>query len=173
MAQKNSFFTIKSLIYSLIFLILTFILLLFFIIPGIKEYKSKKAEYEMSLSKGTILNDKKDDFNASIEKFYSENSKTIEAFEKEFDLESFKKFSGKYFKNIKIIKIDEGSSGINFVMYKFSAALQSKNPVNFYHFIEDLKNYDSVIEINFPIVLDSLQDRISISFHMKVYKLQE
>ncbi len=171
-SEMNS--TMKFLIYILLFLIFTLFLLLVFIIPSIKEYKHKKAEYEMFRVQNENLILKEESIKVKLKESKEKNSEILSSFEDDFNSSDFVKFSSSYFKDIDIIAEDKdenkGSKNIRFKNYRFKALLKDNTPSNFYDFIDDLKSYKNIIKINFPIELVIKKSGMQIKFELSVYE---
>ena len=171
MAKSDSNSTIKFLIYILLFLIFTLFLLLVFIIPSIKEYKHKKAEYEMFRVQNESLILQEENIKVKLKDSIERNREILSSFRDDFNQSNFIEFSNNYFKDIGLNVDDKNSSKKNrsFKTYHFSALLKENTPANFYDFIDDLKNYKNIVKINFPIELVIKKDGMQIEFEMSVY----
>ncbi len=172
MAKSDSNSTIKFLIYILLFLIFTLFLLLVFIIPSIKEYKHKKAEYEMFRVQNESLILKEESIKIKLKDSMEKNSEILSSFKDDFNKTNFIEFSKSYFRDIDI-KLDdknENNKNVRFKNYSFSAILKESTPSNFYDFIDALKNYKNIIKINFPIELTINKKGMHIKFELSVYE---
>ena len=170
MAKNDSNSTIKFLIYILLFLIFTLFLLLVFIIPSIKEYKHKKAEYEMFRVQNEKLILQEESIKIKLKDSKEKNREILSSFKDDFNQSNFVNFSSAYFKDINISLEDEkNSKNRRFKTYHFSAILKKNTPTNFYDFIDDLKNYKNIVKINFPIKLMIKKGGMQIEFEMSVY----
>ncbi len=171
MAKNQSNSTIKFLIYILLFLIFTLFLLLAFIIPSIKEYKHKKAEYEMFRVQNEILVVQEEGIKIKLKDSKEKHGEILSSFEDDFNQSNFVKFADNYFLDINIDSYDENDSikSVRFKAYHFSSLLKNDTPTNFYDFIDALKNYKNIIKINFPIKLMIKKEGMEIEFEMSVY----
>ncbi len=172
MAKSESNSTIKFLIYILLFLIFTLFLLLVFIIPSIKEYKHKKAEYEMFRVQNESLILKEKNTKLKLKDSIEKNSEILSSFTDDFNKSNFIEFSNSYFRDIDITLDNKNIDKQNarFENYSFSALLKDNTPSNFYDFIDALKNYKNIIKINFPIKLMINKNGMQIEFELSVYK---
>ena len=145
-------------------------MLLLFIIPSIKHYKSKKSDLQTYKSQNKHLSQKQVDLSKNIEAYKKSHSALLNSFHEDFNQTMFLNFAKKYFSDVSLTqgKIKGGES--QFQEYVFSATSQAKTPVDFYRFIDDLKAYPSIVKINFPITLVSKGKQINVDFNMSVYK---
>ncbi len=171
MAKNESNSTIKFLIYILLFLIFTLFLLLAFIIPSIKDYKHKKAEYEMFRVQNETLIVQEEGIKIKLKDSKEKHGEILSSFEGDFNQSNFIEFADNYFRDIDINSYDENDSirSARFRAYHFSALLKEDTPTNFYDFIDDLKNYKNIVKINFPIELVIKKEGMQIEFEMSVY----
>jgi len=161
--------TIKTLIYILVFLIIILLLLIGLIIPNIKSYKLNKSDLKIFTEKNNNLSRKQVELQKNIADFKKVNSAVISKLNNKFDKDDFISFASKYLKDIKIKKITK-SKEPSFEVYEFSAKTSSKSPVEFFKFVENLKNYKSIIKINFPISLVAKSNKIEVKFKIASYK---
>ena len=163
--------TIKFLIYLLIFLIVVLAFVFLFVIPGIKDYQSVKAEYSFNTKQHKSLQIEQKDLTAKLALVKNDNREIIDRFSHKFDVKEFEMFSKKYFDDVKLTKInsDTNSSALN--IYQFSADIRSKNPKQFYSFIKEIDKYKGVAKINFPIKINSQNETLKINFHLSIYSM--
>ena len=145
-------------------------MLLLFIIPSIKEYKSKKSDIHRYTSQNKHLIEKQESLSAMVEQYQEENNTTIKSFSHDFNQSAFLDFAGKYFSHVSLVEGNVTSTQSQFQTYSFSATSQAKTPIEFYKFIDALDRYPSIIKINFPITLISEGQAIELSFSMSIYK---
>lgn len=145
-------------------------MLLLFIIPSIKNYKSKKSDVHTFTSQNSHLSQKQVELSQSIEKYKQNNNKLLKSFSSDFNETAFIAFSRDYFSNVTLSKGEKKDIQSQFTEYTFKATSQAKTPVDFYKFIDELENYSSIIKINFPITLVSKDKNIELDFNMSIYK---
>ena len=170
MAKNKGDSTIKFLIYVLLFLIFILVMLLVFIIPNIKNYKNNKSDVKSFTSQNTHLSQKQVELHQSIEAYKKDHQDLIKDFSQEFNKTQFMAYAGKYFTKVTLVDSPDKNTKTQFQEYLFTASSKAKKPEDFYHFIDALKGYSSVIKINFPITLTSKDDTIDVSFNISVYK---
>ena len=78
--------------------------------------------------------------------------------------------AGKYFSNVYLSRPTILNDDPRYIINQVSVSAQMKNPQNLYDFINDLRNYDSLINVNFPIEMKSKDDYIETSFVIKIYQ---
>ncbi len=165
--------TLKFAIFIMLFLVVVMIFVFIFVIPGIKEYKTKKAQYiSLKHNKVSLINQEKD-LKKKLAFLKKEHIDAIKSFSNDFNQTEFLQFSKKYFENIKLTLINKQKSENGLEIYKFSADFNAKTPIRFYNFIDGLKNLKSVVKINFPIKLTSEGQSIKLIFNMSVYRLKK
>ncbi len=169
MANQNKI--LKFIIFLLIFFLI-FAAFLFFIIPKIKEYKNKKAEYEQYIQQNQTLLKEQELLHKKIEELKSKKKQIISSFENEFNEIEFINFAKEFFDEVELIKNEQMSNEYGFDVYSFEAISKMKTPIKFYQFIEKLPQYHNVVKINFPIILEAEDDILSISFQLNIYKLK-
>jgi len=171
MSKGNVDATIKFLIFVLVFMIVVFAFVFLFVIPGIKGYKSAKAEYHANLKFEKVLQNEQNELQIELEKAKKENKNIIDLFSKKFDKTEFIAFAKKYFDdaNLTKIKSDTNSSALN--IYQFHADIKAQNPKQFYSFIKDINNFKSLAKINFPITINANNGHLQMHFRMSVYSM--
>lgn len=169
MSLNNENSTIRLLIYILTFLVLILLILLFFIIPNIKSYKISQVELKNIEKKIDDLKQKEDSLKSDLKKINSENRFIIDKFDRDFNKSKFVKFANRYLQDIKITEIKDKNSS-KFREYKFSAYSKNSSPKEFFKFIESLKDYESVVKVNFPILLEKQNQKIFIKLVLDIYR---
>ena len=169
MSLKSENSTIRVLIYILTFLVLILLILLFFIIPNIKEYKVSEVELKNIEKSIGDLKRKEESLKSELKNINSENSFIIDKFDKDFNKSKFIKFANSYLQDINLTEIKDKNS-LKFREYKFSAYTKNSSPKELFKFIESLKDYDSVVKINFPILLEKQNRQIFIKLVLDIYR---
>lgn len=172
MATKvNNNKTVRFMLFVLAFMAVVMLFVFLVVIPSIKTFKTKKAEYlyqqkhkkELALQKEKLETELR-----SIEKKYAD---ALSAFKNDFDEKSFLSEAGKYFQNIKLIPKSDKKSESGLQIYAFKADFDARTPVQFYKFVDALQKMDNVVKINFPVILDAKNNTIHLQFNMSVYRL--
>jgi predicted PurR-regulated permease PerM len=163
--------TIKFLIYLLIFLILVFAFVFLFVTPQIKGYQSAKSEYTFNTKQSNTLQKEQKELTSQLEKIKKENKNIIDIFSQEFNVTKFKEFSKKYFDDVQLTKINSDINNSALKIYQFNATIKAQNPKQFYNFVKELKKYNGLAKIKFPITISSQNNFLKINFHMSVYSM--
>jgi len=153
------------------FLVIVMAFVFLFVIPSIKEFKHKKAEYYQQLAQEKKLSQREKTLHTRLEKLNKKYAAALDAFKVPFDEKRFLEVSKKYFQNVKLIQKDVKKSESGLHIYEFTADFSAHTPVKFYQFIAAVNQMDNVVKINFPIKLEARGNDISIKFNMSVYKL--
>lgn len=172
MSLKNENSTIRLLIYILIFLILILFLLLFFIIPNIKDYKTSEVKLKSIESKIEDLTQRQKSLKDELKREEDENKNVLLKFNKNFNKTNFITFSKKYLNDVKLTKTKEQNLS-NYYEYKFSAYTKNSSPKEFFKFIDSIKNYENLVKIKFPILLEKKGKKIYINLILDIYKMDK
>ncbi len=159
---------LKILIYALSFISVCTALILFLLLPILRDYKHANSKAN---SQTAVFNVAKNKFNLSEEKISvlrTDNNKSLEQFEQNFKLSDFNAFLKKYFQNIKIQQLSI-STKEKYLKNYLNIQATINNPKYFYNFIDALKSYDNLIKIDYPLNLKAGQEGIIISFNVKIY----
>ena len=161
---------VKLLIFLTVFIAITLSLILFFILPSIKEYRAARNSYNKAnvhkIRVANILKERE----GELKKLKVDNRKIFEGFKHNFDENEFVTFAQKFFSKVKLSKSSERDYKKEFMVYELNVTSNLKTPVKFYKFLEGLNNYTNIIEADFPIELKSGNGMIDSSFKIKVYK---
>ena len=104
------------------------------------------------------------------EKLLYDNKVIYQAYEKDFSEEKFLKFAKVYFSSANLVKLkDKASKNEPFLFYILEAEASIKNPNSFQDFLSGLKNYESIVKVDFPVSLKTSEDKILTSFSIKIY----
>ncbi len=163
--------TLKFLIFILAFLVIVMAFVFLFVIPSIKEFKHKKAEYYQQLKEQKHLAENEKKLQEKLRQLRKEHAAALESFKEEFQEDAFLKLAKKYFKNVQLTPKDVKKTESGLQIYEFRADFSASTPVQFYRFIDAVNRMKSVIKINFPIELEAQNSNISLKFNMSVYKL--
>ncbi len=142
--MKNNNIVIKNILFLLLFLVVLTLFLVIYIIPQLKEYKTKQAIIAKSEK---IYNKNIDSLNKLKKKkelTYKRYKKNIEKYNRNFDLENFKSFVKRFFKD----------ATINTTKYKEKLIIQTTiaSKEELYNFLEKVNDYKNIVKINFPLV---------------------
>ena len=163
--------TLKFLIFILIFLAVVMAFVFLFVIPSIKEFKHKKAEYYQQLKAQKELSSKEKELQEELQKLQKKYAKSLESYKVPFEEKKFLNVAKKYFQNVKLTQKSAKKTESGLQIYEFTADFSAQTPVKFYQFIEAVNSMKNVVKINFPIKLEARNSNIFLTFNMSVYKL--
>ena len=160
----------KLTIFSLVFIIFMLIMVFSIAMPTIDKYKQASeinSEKRINLTKiEQIYNE-----NLSVyENLKSEHQRALNVLKNSFNEMKFISMAGRYFNNVYLSRPTILNDDPRYIINQVSVSAQMKNPQNLYDFINDLRNYDSLINVNFPIEMKSKDDYIETSFVIKIYQ---
>lgn len=160
----------KLVLYTLVFIALCAILIIFLVIPILKDYKNALNELSTQTHINKLINE---DFQASLnrlEHLKSDNKALLEQFDADFNATHLLKFLGKYFEEVDLVEIKNNDAKQEYLQYEFNLSAILDNPKQFYSFIDALNTYQSLIRLESPVDLSSRDDgEIDINFMLKVY----
>ncbi len=161
---------VKLLICVLSFISLCVALILFLLLPVLKDFKENS---ERENSQIAMLNTVKAQLKASenkISSLRSEANKSLEQFEQSFDIKTLRVFLQKYFKNVKI-KENKILKAEKYLKHSLLINANMQNPKNLYDFIDALGQFDCLIRLDYPLNLKAAQKGIDLDFAIKIYSV--
>ncbi len=160
----------KLMLYAMGFVAVFAGLILFLVIPILKDYKAVLNELSTQTNINSIINE---DFQASLnrlENLKSENKDLFAQFDADFNATHLLKFLDRYFDEPNLKEIKNKGAKQEYLQYEFNVSAILDNPKQFYSFIDALNTYQSLIRLESPVDLNSRDDgEIDISFKIKVY----
>lgn len=163
---------IKLLLYLMIFIIVSLSMVLFLIIPNIKDYRASKSIHKKALVHKmrveSILNDRTDEYT----KLKTDNRRAITAFMHKFSADNFVKYTKQFFDDVKLKEINKKAYKKEFTEFELNVSSQLQSPTNFYKFLEGLNRYENIIQADFPIHMESNTSTIHSTFTIKVYEVK-
>ncbi|MBM0637499.1 hypothetical protein LNU06_05690 [Campylobacter sp. VicNov18] len=159
---------LKLLIYALSFISVCTALILFLLLPTLKNYQQASLREN---SQFTILKAAKAKLNVSKDKISdlrNENNKSLDQFKQNFNIKNFNIFLQKYFKNIEI-KETNLEKPEKYLKNRLLIQATINNPRRLYDFIDALKNYNNLIKIDYPLKLKAAEQGIIINLTLKIY----
>ena len=162
---------LKLLIYLLVFIVMTFFMILLVIVPNIREFKASKSlnntAFVHKIRVQNVLDDRKKEYKA----LNSENRRVIISFMHKFSADNFIKYASQFFTRVSLIELDKKVHKKEFVEYELKVSSSLKSPTNFYLFLEGLNRYENIVQADFPISMESNNSMISAIFSIKVYDI--
>ncbi len=162
---------VKLLIYLLILIVITLFMILFVIVPNVKEYRSSKVVYKKSLVHKMRVENILSDRNIEYSNLNSENIRAITSFMHKFSTDNFIKYAGKFFTRVSLVEVDKKAHKKEFIEYKLKVSSSLLSPTSFYVFLEGLNRYENIIQADFPIRMEANGTKISSAFTIKVYDI--
>ncbi|EOZ2160790.1 hypothetical protein ACQQJ8_000827 [Campylobacter coli] len=159
---------LKIVIYVLSFITVCTALILFLLLPVLKDYKQTHLRKN---SQAAIFNAAKAKLDASenkISALRTENNKSLEQFEQQFNLTHFQNFLEKYFENIQIteLKLDKKEK---YLAHRINIRALINNPRRLYDFIDALAQYNNLIKIDYPMTLKASDHGIIVNLNVQIY----
>lgn len=158
---------LKLLILALSFISVCTALILFLLLPTLKEYKQISLKEN---SQTALLNSIKNKFQISEERvrlLRIENNKSLEQFQNSFNEEKFTLFLGNFFKKVQIKKLENNDE--KYLKHSLLIQASMDNPKRLYDFIDALETFDNLIKIDYPLNLKAKNKEILLSFVVKIY----
>ena len=162
---------VKLLAYLLIFMIVALFMMLFVIVPNVKEYRASKVAYKKAFIHKMRVESILDDRNVEFSNLNSENRRAITSFMHKFSIDNFIKYAGKFFTKVSLVEVNKKAHKKEFVEYELKVSTSLKSPTNFYTFLEGLNRYENIIQADFPIHMEANGTKISSAFTIKVYDI--
>ncbi len=163
--------TIRFMLFILAFVAVVMLFVFLVVIPSIKTFKTKKAQYLQQMKMQHTLKSKKESLEQELVKIEKKYHKALEAFQKPFDEKAFLEVAKKYFQDVRLTPKDMKKTESGLQIYDFKADFDARTPIQFYRFVDELRQMQNVVKINFPIVLDAKNGVIHLQFNMSVYRL--
>jgi len=162
----------NALLFSLFFIVFL-IFLVILLVPTIKKFKEIKTTYYQTKIETDKYDKKMEKLSKEYKIIYSNNRKIILSLKREFDKEAFKNFSSKFMK-IQNIK-EENQSIYRKYFIKKTLVITSTidSPINFYKFVDEVKNYKNILKIYFPIVFKAKNGDIRLIYKMEYFKVDK
>lgn len=160
----------KLVLYAMGFIAVCAVLIIFLVMPVLKNYKSALSELSTQTHINKLINE---DFQASLNRLEilkGENKDLLTQFDADFNATHLLKFLGKYFDEPNLTEIKNNGAKQEYLQYEFNVSAILDNPKQFFSFIDALNTYQSLIRLETPVDLNSRDDgEIDISFMLKVY----
>ncbi|EAK9945600.1 hypothetical protein A0Y81_00540 [Campylobacter lari] len=162
---------LKILIYSFSFVALCAILILFLIVPFLKDYKIEHSRLVTQQIQNTKAINELQALEKVIDDFQKKNAQNLAQINAEFSQKELLEFMKHYFDDVKInlIPIKQEQE---YLKYQFGANVKMKNPQAFYSFLNDLQRYKNLIEVSTPVEFKSEEKHINLKFKIKVFYAQ-
>lgn len=163
---------VKLLVFVLVFVLVCLVMIFGFILPNIKEYRSLNMQNRSATAAHAkvlkIYTDKMQAFEAEKQK----HETTLKAYDTAFDKQKFINFASTFFQDVTMDDGEAKNQDEKFFRYQLNASISMKSPQSFYDFLDALEKYETIVKIEFPIVMKSEEQLIQMSFGLRVYGLK-
>ncbi len=159
---------LKIIVYVLSFITVCTALILFLLLPVLKDYKQTHLRKN---SQAAIFNAAKAKLDASENKLIilrTENNKSLEQFEQKFNLAHLQNFLEKYFENIQITELELDKKE-KYLTHRINIRALINNPRRLYDFVDALAQYNNLIKIDYPMTLKASDHGIMINLNVQIY----
>ena len=158
----------KLFVYVLGFMALCAVLIVFLIMPVIRDYKKTVVQLGHQNNINIGINEKFQISKNRLDGLQNENKDILERFNTDFNESELLDFLNEYFVDSNLTKIPKAEQ--KYLQQEFNASAILDNPKKFYDFVNALQTYKNVIKLELPIDLRSREDGdIDIKFALKVY----
>jgi hypothetical protein len=164
---------IKNILLFSLFIVVFLFLLAVLVAPSIRYFKTQKIQYSQLRVESDKTDKQLTKISTKYKKLFRENRKTIFALKRDFKKDSFKNFAKKY---MEIIDIEDRNSSIyqkKFIKKTYIVTASLDTPINFYRFVDDIKNYKNVLKVYFPIVFKAKNGKLKLLFKMEHFKTRK
>lgn len=161
---------VKLLIYLMVFIVIALSMILFLIIPNVKEYRASKAVYKQALVHKMRVQNVLQERENEYAKIKNDNRRSITAFIHKFSKDNFVAYTKKFFDDVELTEIKKEDYKKEFTQYSLKVTSSLKSPANFYLFLKGLNRYENIVQADFPIHMESNATKISSSFTLRVYE---
>ncbi|HDZ5096644.1 TPA: hypothetical protein RTH11_000441 [Campylobacter jejuni] len=159
---------LKLIVCALSFISVCTALILFLLLPILKNYKQANLRENSQLAILKAAQSKFDFSENKITTLRNENNKSLEQFEQNFNIGNFDVFLQKYFQNVKIQEIKPEKQE-KYLKNRLAIEATMNNPRRLYDLIDALKNYNNLIKLDYPLNLKAQDEGIKINFIIKIY----
>ncbi|EOW3521169.1 hypothetical protein ACOWVB_000793 [Campylobacter coli] len=159
---------LKIIIYVLSFITVCTALILFLLLPLLKDYKQTNLRKNSQVAIFNAAKAKLDTSENKISTLRTENNKSLEQFEQNFNLTHFQNFLEKYFKNIRTaeLKLDKKEK---YLTHRINIQASINNPRRLYDFIDALAQYNNLVKIDYPMTLKASDHGIMVDLNVQIY----
>lgn len=162
----------KLLVYTLSFLFICAVLILFLLVPNFTEYKLLKTRLNNQLEHNQKVRNELNKVLADVKKLERDNYYSFKQYNTLFNQEDLKHFLEKYLRKVKLkpLKADKEL----YLGYLFEVEAVIKKPDEFLSFIKEAYKNKNLLKIDFPVIMSiNRENKLNLSFKIKVYSLLE
>lgn len=160
---------VKLLVFILLFVLVCLAMIFGFILPNIKEYRALNAQHRSQAASHAKVAQIYADKSAAFEALKQKNAAVLTAYDTGFNKQNFQNFVSKFFSEVSLEEVEPKKPDENFFRYQLNVSVVVKSPQDFYDFLDALSKYENVVKAEFPITMKSENDKINMSFGVRIY----
>ena len=122
---------VKLLMYLLIFIVVTLFMILFAIVPNIKEYRTSKVVHKKALIHKMRVENILGDRNVELSNLNSENIRSITSFMHKFSTDNFMKYTGNFFSKVSLVEVNKKAHKKEFIEYELKVISNFSHPLKY------------------------------------------
>lgn len=160
----------KLMIYTLAFLSISAILILFLILPKLQEFKLLKERMNTQLLRNAGIKAKLDALQADVGLLNAQNAFAFKQFNTLFTQESLRAFLKLYLPNFILTK--ETPAKEKYLLQEYRVDTTIKNPMQFLRLTAAINKNKNLLRITMPVKLELRNENaLNLHFRIKVYSL--
>jgi len=159
-----------------IYLFITFIVLVLYIFfnvisVNLKKYKNTNTKIKKIKSQFVVQNNNYNDFLDKYNKKTRENASALKSIVNIYNEIELSRLLSQYFTTFDILHKDSYQKQ-NYIVSEIQVNSVTTNPQNFYIFISNLAKLNNLVEISYPIKIESNNGYLKIEFALKIYTFE-
>lgn len=163
---------LKILLYITIFVGICSILFLLLIVPVSKDFQRISLRYQSQEDINVALQESLSQSQNKLKVFEEENEFMLSQFDFSFNEEQFARYLGQYAQNVKIAQIPIKDPQ-PYLQHDLNITANLFSLEDLYAFLDSLNKYKSLIQVDYPIVLEAKGGKILADGAFKVYYVNE
>jgi len=164
---------IKNSLFFALSIILTVLIIAFIISPSIKTFKYAKSQYFSTEAEFKNVQKQYKEILRSLDILKNKNKKILTALQTPFNKKDFINFAKKYMTITNIKELNTSVYKEDFIKTSYLITALIKSPENFYEFVDNIKNYQNIIRVYFPIDFEKNKKDINLTFKIEYYRLKK
>jgi hypothetical protein len=154
------------------FIAISFVIFYNFVTPAMYDLKERNEEFQKSIKHMMIQKRNLEDYTFEFEQTKSNNSLIYKSLFLKYSKEDIEKIIKKNLSKVSVVRsMSSKKSQNNFRYQSYVVRSQIKNPMEFFKFIDRMESQNIAIKIDFPIKFKTKQNKIDVSFELKVYSI--
>lgn len=162
----------KILLCTLGFILFCAVLILVLILPILKDYQSTNAKLYIQNSQNANTKSKLEQSEQRLSTLQNANKQIFAHFDNGFKEKDLNTLLNQFFSQVelkKIYSLKENGKKEDYLLYEYEVTANLKEVLNLYNFMDKLKNYQNIIEVDLPINLQAQEQNIKTKFNLKIY----